>query len=31
VIESDFASVPKAVTSKIVFDNAVKLYGLQLS
>jgi hypothetical protein len=30
VIASDFAGVPEAVIGKIVFDNAVKLYGLQL-
>jgi len=31
VIEQDFAGVPERVTNKIVFDNAVKLYGLHLS
>jgi hypothetical protein len=30
VIASDFAGVPEAVTGKIVFDNAAKLYSLQL-
>jgi predicted TIM-barrel fold metal-dependent hydrolase len=30
VIASDFAGAPEAVTGKIVFDNAVKLYSLQL-
>jgi predicted TIM-barrel fold metal-dependent hydrolase len=29
VIAADFAGVPEKVTGKIVFDNAVKLYGLQ--
>jgi predicted TIM-barrel fold metal-dependent hydrolase len=31
VIATDFAGVPERVTSKIVFDNAVKLYGLDLN
>ena len=31
VIEEDFAGVPQRVTQKIVFDNAVKLYGLHLN
>jgi len=31
VIASDFSGVPEKVTGKIVFDNAVKLYGLQLT
>jgi hypothetical protein len=31
VIASDFSGVPEKVTGKIVFDNAVKLYGLHLN
>jgi predicted TIM-barrel fold metal-dependent hydrolase len=31
VIASDFAGVPEKVIGKIVFDNAVKLYGLRLN
>jgi predicted TIM-barrel fold metal-dependent hydrolase len=31
VIATDFSGVPEKVTSKIVFDNAVKLYGLHLN
>jgi predicted TIM-barrel fold metal-dependent hydrolase len=31
VIEQDFAGVPEGVTNKIVCDNAVELYGLELN
>ena len=30
VIERDFATVPAHITQKIVYDNAAKLYGIEL-
>ena len=30
VIERDFATVPAHITQKIVYENAVKLYGIEL-
>jgi predicted TIM-barrel fold metal-dependent hydrolase len=30
VIEKDFAGVPEEVTRKIIFENAVKLYRMDL-
>ena len=30
VIERDFANVPAHITRKIVYENAAKLYGIEL-
>jgi predicted TIM-barrel fold metal-dependent hydrolase len=31
VIKTDFAGVPEDVTRKIVYENAAKLYGIDLN